>query len=100
LTVSAQEGEPESMLRLYRAALRIRRAESGLGDGPLRWLPSPDGVIAFARGPGFVSITNLTGSAFALPAHAVALLASHDVSTGYLPNDATAWLRIAEEEQE
>ncbi len=100
LSVSAQEREPESMLRLYRAALRIRRAESGLGDGPFRWLPSPDRVLAFARGPGFASITNLSGSAVALPEHVVALLASADVATGYLPNDATAWLRIAEEEQE
>ena len=31
LTVEAQTGEPDSMLELYRCALRIRRAEPALG---------------------------------------------------------------------
>jgi len=38
------------MLELYRAALRLRRAEPALGDGPMRWLPFPAGVLALARG--------------------------------------------------
>ena len=41
-TVQAQLGDPLSMLELYRAALRLRRAEGVLGDGPMRWLPSDD----------------------------------------------------------
>ena len=76
------------------SALRIRHEEAGLGDGPMRWLPSPDGVLAFARGSGFISITNLSGSPFALPEGAVVLLASEDVPSGHLPPDATAWLRL------
>ena len=37
-TVEAQAGDPASMLELYREALRLRRAEPGLGDGPMTWL--------------------------------------------------------------
>ena len=34
LTVERQATDPDSMLQLYRAALRLRRAETGLQDGP------------------------------------------------------------------
>jgi alpha-glucosidase len=50
LTVAAQSAEPESMLELYRAALRIRRGHAALGDGALRWLGGPPGTLVFARG--------------------------------------------------
>jgi alpha-glucosidase len=49
LTVAAESANPDSMLRLYRAALRIRRAEPGFGETPLTWQPSADGVLAFDR---------------------------------------------------
>lgn len=48
LAVAAEAGRPGSMLELYRAALRIRRLEPALGDGPTSWLSSDDGVLAFA----------------------------------------------------
>ena len=81
------------MLHLYRAALRVRRVEPGLGDGPLTWVPSDPGVLAFERGSGFRCITNLSGAALPLPPQAAVLLASADVSDGHLPPDATVWLR-------
>jgi alpha-glucosidase len=81
------------MLNLYRTALRIRRSEPGLGDGPFEWLGSAPGVIAFARGPQFINITNLSGTALPLPPYAAVLLASADVTEGHLPPDATVWLR-------
>ena len=40
------------MLRLYRAALALRRVGPGLGDGPLTWVPSGPDVLAFERGDG------------------------------------------------
>ncbi len=82
------------MLNLYRTALRIRRAEPGLGDGPLDMAadPPPD-VLAFARGADFISITNLSSAVLPLPPHGAVLLASADVSDGHLPPDATVWLR-------
>jgi alpha-glucosidase len=81
------------MLRLYQAALRIRRSEPGLGDGPFRWLASDPAVLAFARGTEFVNLTNLSETDVPLPPHRGVLLASADVSDGHLPPDATVWLR-------
>jgi alpha-glucosidase len=40
LTVERQAGDPDSMLSLYRAALRIRHSYPALGDGPFAWLSS------------------------------------------------------------
>jgi alpha-glucosidase len=96
ITVEAEEGRPDSMLNLYRAALRIRRSEPGLGDGPMTWLPSDDDVLAFRRGDTFVSVTNLSAADVALPPHAELLIASADVAKGLLPSDATAWLLAPE----
>ena len=93
LTVEAQTGDPHSMLELYRLALRIRTAESGLGDGALRWLDAPDGVLAFAREPGFACVVNLSDVAVALPPHESVLLASQPLDTTLLPPDTAAWLR-------
>jgi alpha-glucosidase len=95
LTVEAQERSPGSMLSLYRSALRIRRTEDGLGDGPMTWLPAGPDILAFKRGERLESITNLSTSAVTLPAHEEVLLASADVADGLLPPDATAWLRTA-----
>ena len=39
LTVEAQLADPESMLNLYRSALRIRRLDAQLGDGSLHVAP-------------------------------------------------------------
>jgi alpha-glucosidase len=58
LTVEAQACDAGSMLALYREALRHRRDHPGLGDGPVRWLDGPDGVLMFAREPGFVCAVN------------------------------------------
>jgi alpha-glucosidase len=84
------------MLNLYRAALRIRRSEPGLGDGPMTWLTSADDVLAFRRGD-LVNVTNMAPVELALPPHAEILLASADIVDGRLPPDATAWLRAAPE---
>jgi alpha-glucosidase len=94
LTAAAQREDSGSTLNLYRAALRIRHLEPGLGDGPMEWLSTAPDVLGFARGDRFVSITNLSGSSLALPADAVVLLASEDVPGGALPPDASAWLRL------
>ncbi len=93
LTVQAQEADRGSTLWLYRYALRIRRSEPGLDDGPMTWLPSPDGVLAFARGERFLSITNLTDADVPLPAAVTPLLASAPITGGQLPTDTTVWLR-------
>mgnify|MGYP002623345110 CR=1 FL=1 len=94
LTVRAQTGDPHSMLELYRAAIRLRRAEPALGDGPLRWLPAPDRVLAFARDPGFACVVNLSREPVRLPPHRQKLLASSALDGDLLAPDTAVWLRI------
>ena len=48
----AQNGVPGSTLELYRAALRLRREHPALGEGTLRWLEAPEGVLLFSRDAG------------------------------------------------
>jgi len=97
LTVESQSGDPRSMLELYRAALRIRREEPELGDGPMRWMPSDEAVLDFVRGESLRCITNLSASPIELPPHAAILVQSADLVAGRLPPDAAVWLRIAAE---
>ena len=92
-TVAAQTGDPESMLELFRRALRLRRDQPALGDGALRWLPSPPGTVAFARDPGFVCLVNLTAEPVALPEGSEVLVASAALDADRrLPADASVWL--------
>jgi alpha-glucosidase len=93
LTVERQAADPASMLRLYREALRVRRAETGLRDEPLMWAASEPDVLAFSRGDRFLCVTNLSSDPLPLPPRTAVLLASADVLDGHLPSDATAWLR-------
>jgi alpha-glucosidase len=92
-TAEAQKGVAGSMLSLYREALRIRRGEPALGDGSLRWLDAPAGVLAFARGEGFACVLNLSGAPVELPPHDSVLLRSGPLEGGLLPPDTAAWLR-------
>ncbi|HEY3608740.1 MAG TPA: glycoside hydrolase family 13 protein [Pseudonocardiaceae bacterium] len=94
-TMRAQAARPDSMLTLYREALRLRRTQPELGDGPMSWLPAGPGVLAFARGAGgFACVVNLSGAPTALPAGEL-VLASDPIVDGQLPPDTAAWLRIA-----
>jgi alpha-glucosidase len=94
-TVARQQGDPDSMLELYRRALHLRRAEPGLGDGTLRWLPAEPDVLSFGRGDGFACVVNLSGRTVALPPHREVILASSPVPDGRLAPDTAAWLRTA-----
>ena len=93
-TVERQSGDADSMLSLYRLALRIRRAEPALGDGRMHWLPSPEGVLAFMRPPGLVCVVNLSADPIDLPDGAP-LIASAGLAEGRLPPDATVWLKTS-----
>ncbi|RZS91335.1 alpha-glucosidase [Motilibacter rhizosphaerae] len=90
LTVECQERYDDSMLALYRAALRLRRGLRGAGLG---WVDLGDGVIAFTR-DDLLSVTNFSTESLHLPAGDVLLRSdsSHPTAES-LPPDATAWLR-------
>lgn len=47
--VAAQDGDPASMLTLYRRLLALRRAEPALAIGAFELLDAPDGVLAYQR---------------------------------------------------
>jgi alpha-glucosidase len=93
LAVGVQSSDPASMLELYRAALRLRRSHPALGDGTLRWLEAPEGVLAFAREPGFGCVVNVSGPPAPLPAGAKPLLASGALTAdGKVPRDTAVWM--------
>ncbi|NBH11103.1 DUF3459 domain-containing protein, partial [Amycolatopsis sp. SID8362] len=92
LTAEAQAADPDSMLGLYRAALATRREHPALGDGTLTWLPAPDGVLSFAREPGFGCVVNLSAEPYELPGDARVLLASGPLDDGRVPPDSAVWL--------
>lgn len=91
LTVERQLSDPDSMLTLYRSALRLRRERPELGDGGLEWLPSPDGVLAFHREPGFTCTVNFGGEPVTIDRPGKLLLSSGPVSGDELPADTAAW---------
>ena len=94
-TVQAQTGDPSSMLELYRSAIAARRAEPGLHEPAMTWLPSAPGVLAYTRGAGFACVLNLSPEAVELPVHETVLLTSSPLDGSALPPDTAVWLRLA-----
>ena len=90
-SVESQLADERSFLSLYRTALRLRREHPALGRGTLRWLDA-EGLLCFAREPGFLLAANLGAAPAQLPAHREILLASGPVIHGSLPPDTAAWL--------
>jgi len=94
LSVAAQTGDPDSVLELYRTALRLRRDTEALGDGALRFRDDlgPD-VVAFDRSPGFTCVVNMGAEPVPLPAGPrVLLVSTTSALDGLLPVDAAVWL--------
>ncbi|CCH15943.1 glycoside hydrolase family 13 protein [Micromonospora lupini] len=101
LSVAAQAGQPGSTLELYRAALRIRHDHPALalGAGPVTWLESGPGVLAFSRTAGdnvLTCVVNLSGAPVLIDGYGEPIVASAPLTgqgAGHLlPVDAAAWL--------
>jgi alpha-glucosidase len=92
LAADAQAADPDSMLALYRAALRARASRPKLSDDTLTWLDSPDGVLAFSRAGGFSCVVNLAAWPVPLPPHDELVLTSGPLGGALLPPDTAAWL--------
>jgi alpha-glucosidase len=96
LSVQAQDGDPASMLTLYRRALHLRREIPALGAGSgadLTWLELGDDVVAFRRTPGFVCVVNTGSTPVPLPDGRVLLSSVPlDASATELPADAAVWV--------
>lgn len=92
-TVQAQQEDPDSVLHLYREALRLRR-HPGFHTDSLTWRDSAPGVLDFERGPGVRVVVNLSGAAVHLelgPDEWLALT-SGPVAGAALPHDTAAWV--------
>ncbi|HWS32804.1 MAG TPA: glycoside hydrolase family 13 protein [Actinoplanes sp.] len=89
-TVQAQTGDPNSMLELYRSAIRLRE----FTDPDLTWLDLGAEVLAYRRGAGFACVLNLSGAPVPLPEHRALLLASSPLDGDLLPRDTAVWLRL------
>ena len=92
--VEAQADDPDSMLTLYRTAIRLRRAEPALQGESFAWVADlPEHVIAFRRGENLLCLVNF-GDQVPLPAHHTVLLASGELAGANLPTDTAVWLRV------
>jgi alpha-glucosidase len=101
VTVEAESADETSMLELYREALALRREHPALGEGEgtVEWLTAPEGVLAFARQPGFVAIANTTAAP-----RSVEIVGAFLLSSGAAPDisdtavtvaaHTTVWLQI------
>ncbi len=49
ISVARQADDPDSLLSLYRRAIRVRRVEGSLSRGNYRELPAGDDLFAFTR---------------------------------------------------
>jgi alpha-glucosidase len=95
LTAEVQEADATSTFSMYQAALAERARNEALGDGALAWLPTPEGVLAFRREPGFTCVVNVTDEAVAVPEgiSGRVLLGSDPTATATeLPANSAIWL--------
>jgi alpha-glucosidase len=95
LSTEAQAADPDSMLSLYRRILALRREQADLTTEAFRWLPSPDGVLAFVRGSRTACLVNLGERRAGIPDGSEVLATSAPLEDGGLPPDAAAWVRLA-----
>lgn len=104
LSVADQLGVTGSTLELYRTALRARRAEPALGEGPMEWLDNPEAdVLALRRtgpdGSSVVAVVNLNNSIVRIPAvwGTTLLVASSDDVAIVSTDDGTQFVAVGPE---
>jgi alpha-glucosidase len=90
LAASTQADDPESVLTMYRTAIRLRREHLVVEDG-FELLSHDDDVLSFRRGDAFACVANMGSEPIALPAGDV-LLSSGPIVDGVLPPDTTVWV--------
>jgi alpha-glucosidase len=92
--VEAQTADPASTLELYRRAIRIRRDEPGLGEGTMRWRPSPPDTLVFLRDPDVLVAVNLGTAPLRVEGAGEPLLTSQPLADPLtLPPDTAGWYR-------
>ena len=91
LAADRQRDDPESILSLYRAALRLRRTWTG----DLRFLDSPDGVLTFVRGDWACTV-NVRDEPVAIEPPGVPVLSSGApiADSSVLPASIAVWWQV------
>ena len=87
---------PDSILSLYRDALRIRRSDPAFRTDEFEWVSEPESeVLEFARSTELRCLVNLSAEPVALPGNAELILSSIPLADPHLlPEDTAAWLRL------
>ena len=99
LSAAQQAGDEHSTLLLHRAALRIRSSQL-VQDEAFEWVEAPNGVIAFRRGSGLQSWTNLSGADVSLPTDCSIVLSSNPsqrdggIDENIIADNSTVWLSV------
>lgn len=102
----AEAADPQSMLNLYRAALRLRHRVMP-NDTELVWLDqdaasdvrdgadgNKGGVVAYRRSNGWAVLTNFGAEPVALPEGEVLLASGELTADGRLPQDTSVWMML------
>ena len=89
---SVQDGDPDSMLTLYRQAISLR-SELFATDRRLDMLDRGADVLAFSRASNVVVVANMGEAPVELPDGEVVLV-SEDLVGGALPPNAAAWIKM------
>ncbi len=90
--VDVQDGDPTSMLTLYRTALRLRD-EHLRDDEEAEFLDRGRDVVAFRRGSGVTCVVNMGAHDVELPDGEVLLASGPTGHDGVLAPDDAVWLR-------
>jgi alpha-glucosidase len=96
-TVAAQLKDPDSMLGLYRKAIRLRSQLPGFHTDSLAWVDAPDGVLSFDRPPSMRCTVNLSPHPVELDSLAQVLLTSGPLDGRALLPDTAVWLATGDE---
>ncbi|MEO6712134.1 MAG: glycoside hydrolase family 13 protein [Mycobacteriales bacterium] len=95
ISAEAQDGDPSSMLTLYRDVIAARKEQPALRGDDFEWLDLGTGVLAFRRGDSFACLLNMTTEDIALPTNSSVLLTSAPLVAGCVTADAAVWLSLA-----
>ncbi|MFG3662330.1 glycoside hydrolase family 13 protein [Streptomyces sp. NPDC047706] len=96
LSAQAQENDGESMLALYRSALRLRRAHQA-SDAVLKLDGPDDGAwFGFERGSGLRCVVNFGERPLPLDYGAEVLLSSAPLEGRSIPQDTAVWTLVKE----
>jgi len=89
LSVESQDTVPDSTLRLYRNAIRLRSEYLSVNES-FEWVSLEPGCLGFRRGR-VVVVVNFGPGPASIPEGRV-LVASKSLDSGPLPTDTAAWL--------